>query len=111
MPKPFIEQCGFGDTVEMRVEHDRLIMSAEVTTEAGLERCFAVPARRETTNFSWIDPEPTLLIAPNGICNHAQVGMEFWDSLLPLRGECQRQQRFLLHFVRFGRACRRACAC
>ncbi len=29
IPKPLIEQCGLGKTVELRVENDRLIVTAE----------------------------------------------------------------------------------
>jgi antitoxin MazE len=29
IPKPLIEQCGFGDKVEIRIERDRLIISPE----------------------------------------------------------------------------------
>jgi antitoxin MazE len=29
IPKPLIEQCGFGDTVEVRIERDCLIISPE----------------------------------------------------------------------------------
>lgn len=29
IPKPFIEQCGLGDTVELRVENDCLVISPE----------------------------------------------------------------------------------
>ncbi len=29
IPKPLIEQCGFGDTVEVRIERDRLVISPE----------------------------------------------------------------------------------
>jgi antitoxin MazE len=28
IPKPILEQCGFQDTLELRVENDRLVMSA-----------------------------------------------------------------------------------
>ena len=29
IPKPIIEQCGFGDTVELRIEKDRLIIAPD----------------------------------------------------------------------------------
>ncbi len=29
IPKPLIEQCGFGDAVELRVENERIIISPE----------------------------------------------------------------------------------
>ncbi len=40
IPKPVIEQCGFGDTVELRVEHDRLIVSPDSLPRQGWEKAF-----------------------------------------------------------------------
>jgi antitoxin MazE len=41
IPKPFIEQCGFGDTVELRVEQDRLIISPGHSPRQGWKEAFA----------------------------------------------------------------------
>ena len=40
IPKPFIEQCGFGQTVEVRVESDRLIISPERRPRQGWGKAF-----------------------------------------------------------------------
>ncbi|MFZ0478541.1 MAG: AbrB/MazE/SpoVT family DNA-binding domain-containing protein [Terriglobales bacterium] len=40
IPKPLIEQCGFGDTVEVRVEQDRLIISPEKRPRQGWSETF-----------------------------------------------------------------------
>jgi antitoxin MazE len=41
IPKPLIEQCGFGDTVELRVEHDRLIIAPDRAPRQGWKEAFA----------------------------------------------------------------------
>jgi len=41
IPKPLIEQCGLGDTVELRVEDDRLIILPERSARQGWEKAFA----------------------------------------------------------------------
>ena len=41
IPKPLIEQCGFGDTVELHVEQDRLIIAPERTARQGWKETFA----------------------------------------------------------------------
>lgn len=40
IPKPLIEQVGLGDTVELRVENDRIIIAAERRPRAGWEEAF-----------------------------------------------------------------------
>jgi antitoxin MazE len=40
IPKPLIEQCGFGETVEVRVESDRLIISPERRPRQGWDEAF-----------------------------------------------------------------------
>ena len=40
IPKPIIEQCGFGKTVEMRVERDRLIITPDGAPRQGWAEAF-----------------------------------------------------------------------
>jgi len=40
IPKPIIEQCGFGESVELRVEKDRLIVSPRHAPRDGWEEAF-----------------------------------------------------------------------
>jgi len=40
IPKPLIEQCGFGDTVELRVENDCLVISPERRPRQGWGEAF-----------------------------------------------------------------------
>jgi len=40
IPKPLIEQCGLGDTVELRVENDCLVISPERRPRQGWEEAF-----------------------------------------------------------------------
>jgi antitoxin MazE len=40
IPKPLIEQCGFGDEVDLRVENECLIISPERLPRAGWEEQF-----------------------------------------------------------------------
>ena len=40
IPKPIIEQCGFGESVELCVEKDRLIVSPKRALRAGWEEAF-----------------------------------------------------------------------
>ena len=40
IPKPLIEQCGLGDTVELRVENDCLVISAERRARQGWGEAF-----------------------------------------------------------------------
>jgi antitoxin MazE len=41
IPKPLIEQCGFGDTVELRVEQDRLVIAPDRAPRQGWKEAFA----------------------------------------------------------------------
>lgn len=40
IPKPLIEQCGLGETVELRLENNRLIISPERRPRQGWEEAF-----------------------------------------------------------------------
>jgi len=40
IPKPIIEQCGFGASVELRVENNRLVISPERPPRQGWEEAF-----------------------------------------------------------------------
>jgi antitoxin MazE len=40
IPKPLIEQCGLGNTVELRVENDRLVISPRRGPREGWEEAF-----------------------------------------------------------------------
>jgi antitoxin MazE len=40
IPKPLIEQCGLGDTVELRVERHCLVISADRQARQGWEKAF-----------------------------------------------------------------------
>ena len=40
IPKPLIEQCGLGETVELRVENDCLVISTEHLPRQGWEEAF-----------------------------------------------------------------------
>jgi len=40
IPKPIIEQCGWGDTVELRVQNDCLVISPERKPRQGWEKAF-----------------------------------------------------------------------
>ena len=41
IPKPLIEQCGFGDTVELHIEQDRLVIAPERPARRGWKEAFA----------------------------------------------------------------------
>jgi antitoxin MazE len=41
IPRAVIEQCGFGDTVELRVERDHLVISPERHVREGWRNAFA----------------------------------------------------------------------
>ena len=41
IPKPLIEQCGFGDTVELSVEQNRLIIQPKRDPRQGWTQAFA----------------------------------------------------------------------
>ena len=40
IPKPLIQQCGLGETVEVRVENDRLVISQARRPRQGWEEAF-----------------------------------------------------------------------
>jgi antitoxin MazE len=40
IPKSLIEQCGFGDTVELRVEQDRLVITRGRSPRQGWKEAF-----------------------------------------------------------------------
>ncbi len=46
IPKALIEQCGFGDTVELSVSGDRLLLSPVRAPRQGWDGAFAEMARR-----------------------------------------------------------------
>jgi antitoxin MazE len=47
IPKPLIEQCGFGDTVELRVERDYLVIAPNRPIRQGWEKA-VLPALPDT---------------------------------------------------------------
>jgi len=64
IPKPIIEQCGFGETVEVRVERDRLIISPERRPRQGWGEAFRASGQAaqdelllETTESNEFDRE------------------------------------------------------
>lgn len=48
IPKPLIEECGLGDTVELRVENARLIISPERQPRAGWAEAFRAAGASES---------------------------------------------------------------
>jgi len=48
IPKPIIDQCGFGKTVELRVERDRLIITPQRRPRQGWMEAFAAAASAGT---------------------------------------------------------------
>lgn len=59
IPKPLIEQCGFGDTVELHVEQDRLVIAPERPPRKGWREAFA------TAGASIHNPSPLEAMPPN----------------------------------------------
>ena len=59
IPKPLIEQCGFGDTVELSVEQDRLIIAPQRPARQGWKQAFAAAGP------SAQDPSPLEAIPAN----------------------------------------------
>ena len=53
IPKPIIEQCGLGDTVELRVEDDGLIISSQRSLDRVGRRHSGVRPRWPRTNSCW----------------------------------------------------------
>lgn len=58
IPKPLIEQCGLGDTVELRVENDCLVISPERRPRQGWGKAFraACPAVHEELLLETAEP-------------------------------------------------------
>lgn len=58
IPKPIIEQCGFGSTVELRVEKDRLIITPERRAREGWAKAFraAGPAATDEVPLDSLPP-------------------------------------------------------
>jgi antitoxin MazE len=44
IPKPLIDQCGFGNTVDLRVEHDCLVIAPDPLPRQGWENAFQAAA-------------------------------------------------------------------
>jgi antitoxin MazE len=63
IPKTIIEQCGFGDTVDIHVEENRLIIAPEKQPRHGWREAFAA-ARSEQTDSLFLDT-----LAPNEFDN------------------------------------------
>jgi antitoxin MazE len=47
IPKPIIEQCRLGDTVELHIEDDRLIISSQRKPRQGWEEAFRAAGSAE----------------------------------------------------------------
>ena len=60
IPKPLIEQCGFGDTVELRVEQNRLIVAPDHAPRQGW---------REALADAGSSTDDVLLLVPNEFDN------------------------------------------
>lgn len=59
IPKPVIEECGFGDKVEIKVENRRLIISPESGPREGWEQMFssAGDSKEDETLFESVSNE------------------------------------------------------
>jgi antitoxin MazE len=44
IPKPLIEQCGFGDTVELHIEQNRLVIAPDQAPRQNWRKSFAAAA-------------------------------------------------------------------
>ena len=74
IPKPFIEQCGLGETVELRVANDCLIISPGAShARAGTKRS-APQATPWTTNSCWRSRNPTSSTIRTGGGKRAAAG-------------------------------------
>jgi antitoxin MazE len=59
IPKPIIEQCGFGDRVSFAVEGDRLIIGPAAVPRAGWDDAFArMAAAGDDAPLLPDDPDP-----------------------------------------------------
>ena len=58
IPKPLIEQCRLGDTVDVRVEDEHLVISREQKPRQGWEEAFraAVSSKRDPLLLAGIPP-------------------------------------------------------
>jgi antitoxin MazE len=59
IPKALIEQCGFGDAVELRVEQDRLVIAPERPARQGWKAAFAAAqssSARDASPFEALPP-------------------------------------------------------
>jgi len=58
IPKPLIDQCGFGDTVDLRVELDRLVIAPDRPPRQGWEKAFrsANPATPDQLLLETVPP-------------------------------------------------------
>jgi antitoxin MazE len=58
IPKPLIEQCGLGETVELRIEKDRLVISPARRPRQAWEEAFraAGPATNDEIVVETMDP-------------------------------------------------------
>ena len=54
IPKPIIEQCGFVDAVELRVEHDHLVIAPARLPRDGWEEAFCT-AGSSAHDELWVD--------------------------------------------------------
>ncbi len=58
IPKPLIDQCGLGKTVELRVSDDCLIISSERTARQGWEEAFRAVANTTSDELMLEATEP-----------------------------------------------------
>jgi len=58
IPKPLIEQCGLGETVELRIEKDRIVISPARRPRQAWEEAFraAGPATNDEIVLETMDP-------------------------------------------------------
>ena len=47
IPKPILEQCGFRDTVDLRIENDRLVIAPGRRAREGWEEAFGAAGSSE----------------------------------------------------------------
>jgi antitoxin MazE len=59
IPKPFIEQCGLGETVELRVRNDCLIISPERQPRQGWDDAFRASSHGVDDELMLEITEPT----------------------------------------------------